>query len=94
MRSFVSGSARKFTRVNAVRERENADRRQIAMLIESTEQFQVSTAIAIRRGRNEVAEMDYECLPVATRRKLRILEEHGVLQVCPSSAESPSKAAK
>ena len=54
------------------------------MLIESTEQFQASAAIAIRRGPNEVAESDFECLPVATRTKLRILQEHGVLRLRPS----------
>lgn len=58
------------------------------MLIESTEQFQASAAIAIRRGPNEVAESDYESLPLATRTKLRILQEHGVLQLHPSQSES------
>jgi len=51
------------------------------MLIESTEQFQASTGIAIQRGANEVAESDFERLPLATRTKLRILQEHGVVRV-------------
>jgi hypothetical protein len=55
----------------------------VAMLIESTEQFQASDGIAIRRGPNEVTESDYERLPVATRTKLRILQEHGVLRLHP-----------
>ena len=55
----------------------------IAMLIESTEQFQACAGIAIRRGPNEVTESDYESLPVATRTKLRILQEHGVLRLVP-----------
>jgi len=54
------------------------------MLIESTEQFQASAAIAIRRGPNEVDEVDFERLPAATRTKLRILQEHGVLRLRPS----------
>lgn len=53
------------------------------MLIESTEQFQASEAIAIRRGPNEV-ESDYDSLPLATRTKLRILQEHGVVRLRPS----------
>jgi hypothetical protein len=55
----------------------------VAMLIESTEQFQASDGIAIRRGPNEVTESDYERLPIATRTKLRILQEHGVLRLHP-----------
>jgi hypothetical protein len=51
------------------------------MLIESTEQFQASTGIAIQRGENEVTESDFERLPLATRTKLRILQEHGVLRL-------------
>jgi len=57
------------------------------MLIESTEQFQASTGIAIVRGENEVAESDFEQLPLATRTKLRILQEHGVLRVRSSETE-------
>ena len=57
------------------------------MLIESTEQFQASAGIAIRRGANEVTESDYERLSVATRTKLRILQEHGVLRVQANDAE-------
>ena len=53
------------------------------MLIESTEQFQACAGIAIRRGPNEVTESDYERLPVATRTKLRILQEHGVVRLHP-----------
>ena len=45
------------------------------MLIESTEQFHASAAIAIQRGPNEVTESDYARLPAATRTKLRILQE-------------------
>jgi hypothetical protein len=58
------------------------------MLIESTEQFQASEAIAIRRGPNEVTESDYAELTPATRTKLRILQEHGVVRV-----HSPAEAA-
>jgi hypothetical protein len=54
---------------------------EVAMLIESTEQFQAATGIAIQRGANEVAESDFERLPLATRTKLAILQEHGVLRV-------------
>ena len=54
------------------------------MLIESTEEFQASTGIAIQRGKNEDAESDFEQLPLATRTKLRILQEHGVLRLRPS----------
>jgi hypothetical protein len=53
------------------------------MLIESTEYFRVSASIAIRRGPNEVAESEYERLPVATRTKLAILQEHGVVRLSP-----------
>ena len=51
------------------------------MLIESTEQFHASAAIAIQRGPNEVTESDYARLPAATRTKLRILQEHGVVRL-------------
>jgi len=64
------------------------------MLIESTEQFQASTGIAIQRGENEVAESDFESLPLATRTKLRILQEHGVLRVRASEAEKPAPSAE
>ena len=57
------------------------------MLIESTEQFQASTGIAIQRGTNEVAESDFERLSPATRTKLRILQEHGVVRVHTSEAK-------
>jgi hypothetical protein len=57
------------------------------MLIESTEQFQASTGIAIKRGPNEVAESEFEQLPLATRTKLRILQEHGVLRLRPSETK-------
>lgn len=83
-----SHGARHSTYSAVVRREENAERRLALMLIESTEQFQASSAIAIRRGRNEVAETDYERLPIATRTKLRILAEHGVLQLGPSTAET------
>lgn len=59
------------------------------MLIESTEQFQTSMGIAIVRGENEVAESDFERLPLATRTKLLILQEHGVLRVSASKTEKP-----
>ena len=55
------------------------------MLIESTEQFQAAVGIAIQRGANEVPESDFEQLPAATRTKLRILQEHGVLRLKPSA---------
>jgi len=58
------------------------------MLIESTEQFHASTGIAIQRGANEVAESDFERLPLATRTKLRILQEHGVVRVLESGTET------
>jgi len=64
------------------------------MLIESTEQFQASTGIAIQRGTNEVAESDFQRLPLATRIKLRILQEHGVLRLHESKAESPAPPAE
>jgi hypothetical protein len=51
------------------------------MLIESTEHFHASAAIAIQRGPNEVTESDYAELPPATRTKLRILQEHGVVRL-------------
>jgi len=51
------------------------------MLIESTEHFHASSAIAIQRGANEVAERDYADLPAAIRTKLRILQEHGVVRL-------------
>jgi len=57
------------------------------MLIESTEQFQAAAGIAIQRGPNEVPESDFEQLPVATRTKLRILQEHGVLRLRPSNPD-------
>jgi len=63
------------------------------MLIESTEQFHASTGIAIQRGTNEVAESDFERLPPATRTKLRILQEHGVVRVHTSVAEKPEPPA-
>ena len=59
------------------------------MLIESTEQFQASTGIAIQRGPNEVAESDFERLPLATRTKLRILQEHGVVRLHTGEAKKP-----
>jgi len=58
------------------------------MLIESTEQFHASTGIAIQRGANEVAESDFERLPLATRTKLRILQEHGVVRVHERGSET------
>ncbi len=67
----------------------SAGSEKVVMLIESTEQFQAATGIAIQRGENEVAESDFERLPLATRTKLRILQEHGVLRVRPSTAEKP-----
>ena len=66
---------------------ESTRRRRVVMLIESTEQFQAGAAIAIRRGRNEVAERDFAELPESTRIKLRILQEHGVLRVQANDAE-------
>jgi hypothetical protein len=57
------------------------------MLIESTEQFQASTGIAIQRGTNEVTESDFERLSPATRTKLRILQEHGVVRVHASESK-------
>ena len=60
-------------------DRTSGGARGIVMLIESTEHFHASAAIAIRRGPNEVAESDYARLPPATRTKLRILQEHGVV---------------
>jgi hypothetical protein len=59
------------------------------MLIESTEAFLASTGIAIQRGPNEVAESDFERLPLATRTKLRILQEHGVVRLRPSHEHKP-----
>jgi hypothetical protein len=59
------------------------------MLIESTECFQVSAGMEIRRGSNEVTESDYERLSVATRTKLRILQEHGVVRL--SARSVPEK---
>lgn len=64
------------------------------MLIESTEHFHASAAIAIRRGPNEVTEWDYESLPLASRTKLRILQEHGVLNLRPSIAEKHAEQEK
>lgn len=64
------------------------------MLIESTEQFHASTGIAIQRGPNEVAESDFEQLPLATRTKLRILQEHGVLRLHPGEAKKPAADAE
>jgi hypothetical protein len=61
------------------------------MLIESTEQFQASAAIEIRRGPNEVDELDFERLSTATRTKLRILQEHGVLRLHPSDQRATHK---
>jgi len=63
------------------------DSAKVAMLIESTEQFQASSGIAIQRGPNEVAESDFERLPLATRTKLLILQEHGVLRLRKSEPE-------
>ncbi|HYQ46850.1 MAG TPA: hypothetical protein VER11_32995 [Polyangiaceae bacterium] len=63
------------------------------MLIESTEQFHASTGIAIQRGSNEVAESDFERLPLATRTKLRILQEHGVVRVHESGTETSESRA-
>jgi hypothetical protein len=51
------------------------------MLIESTEHFHASAAIAIRKGANEFTESDYQGLPAAIRMKLRILQEHGVVRL-------------
>ena len=66
----------------------------VAMLIESTEQFQASDGIAIRRGPNEVTESDYERLPVATRTKLRILQEHGVVRLHPRADTVEKRASQ
>jgi hypothetical protein len=65
----------------------DSPKREVTMLIESTEQFLASTGIAIQRGPNEVAESDFERLPQATRTKLRILQEHGVLRLHPSQTK-------
>ena len=59
------------------------------MLIESTEQFQAAAGVAIQRGPNEVTESDFESLPLATRTKLLILQEHGVVRLRPSDAQKP-----
>jgi len=59
------------------------------MLIESTEEFLASTGMAIQSGPNEVAESDFERLPLSTRTKLRILQEHGVLRLRPSHEQKP-----
>jgi hypothetical protein len=64
------------------------------MLIESTEQFHTSTGIAIQRGENEVAESDFERLPPATRTKLRILQEHGVVRLHTTGAGNPEPLAE
>jgi hypothetical protein len=61
------------------------------MLIESTEHFHASAAIAIQRGPNEVTESDYARLPAATRTKLRILQEHGVVRVHTPVDPEPAK---
>ena len=61
------------------------------MLIESTEHFHASAAIAIQRGPNEVTESEYERLPAATRTKLRILQEHGVVRVHPAAEPKPAE---
>jgi len=64
------------------------------MLIESTEHFHASAAIAIRRGPNEVTESEYARLPLATRTKLRILQEHGVVRLhSPPDVDQPNAAA-
>jgi hypothetical protein len=62
------------------------------MLIESTEQFQASDGMAIRRGPNDLTESEYERLPAATRIKLRILQEHGVLRLHPRQDSEPQAA--
>ncbi|HEX3775970.1 MAG TPA: hypothetical protein VHV51_15970 [Polyangiaceae bacterium] len=63
------------------------------MLIESTEHFHAEGGVAIQRGPNEVTESDYERLPAATRTKLRILQEHGVVRVHPAP-EAPERERK
>jgi hypothetical protein len=63
------------------------------MLIESTEQFHASTGIAIERGANEVTESDFERLPLATRTKLRILQEHGVVRLHAGEPKKPEPPA-
>ena len=59
------------------------------MLIESSEQFQVSAALAIRRGPNQLSLAEFERLPVPTRTKLQILQQHGVLRVEPGFEIEP-----
>lgn len=58
------------------------------MRIDSTEYFYAGTGFRLNRGRNEVAESDFEALPEETKRKLRILESHGVVRVYPCAGES------
>jgi hypothetical protein len=65
--------------------------------IDSTEEFSASTTFCVRRGENEIEEHQFAALPEGIKRKLRILERHGVLRLREASAtaeSSPSQMGK
>ena len=62
--------------------------------IDSTEEFYASTTFCVRRGKNEIEEHQFAALPEGIKRKLRILERHGVLRLREASTAaeaSPSQ---
>ena len=65
--------------------------------IDSTEHFYASTSFELQRGENEIEEREFEALPEDIKKKLRILESHGVVRVRAASATAdanPSQIGK
>jgi hypothetical protein len=56
------------------------------MRIDSTEYFFAASGFWLQRGRNEVDETAFDALPEETKRKLRILESHGVVRLYANTA--------
>jgi len=54
--------------------------------IDSTEHFTASTSFELHRGENEIEEQEFDALPEDIKKKLRILESHGVVRVRAASA--------
>lgn len=64
--------------------------------IDSTEDFSAES-LHLQRGENEIEDDEFEALPEGTKRKLRILENHGVVRVRATSAAAdpnPSQSGK
>lgn len=54
--------------------------------IDSTEHFYASKSFRLQRGENEIDEQEFANLPEDIKRKLSILERHGVVRMRTASA--------